>query len=293
VKITFFVTQTLKQVIFYLFFFILASITAFAVLTVLFYSFVIQLFVSQDKTDDFLKTAFLEVCMIFTKCLLYVSNIIFQIRVVVENEKVIGKYFLKHKSHDSKLSNIPHVQSNTKPCIIAAKHSSAWETFFLFHYFNGSCFVLKQEILDVPLVGSMSKNLGMIPIDRKSGTSAMVKMVKAVKNSLRYPVIIFPQGTRVKQTSSNYNLSKYPYKKGIIGISKSSNINVMGFTHNADQCWGRSIFSPKKSGIITVRFVDFDRVMKDESDLLEISCKIEEGTSKIYSGKIEIDNANI
>jgi|GEM_PF-3328801 len=168
-----------------------------------------------------------------------------------------------------------------KKYILAAKHSSMWETIFLYQYFNGATFVLKQQLVDTPLIGQVAKNISMIAIERSQGVSAMSKLIKSIKAIKTYPLIIFPQGTRVKQMQDDYNLEKYPYKKGVVAMSKGSGLPVYCMSHNASVYWGRGFFSLKKSGTIVVKFEKYGKVLQSDQDLNEVANIIETTTKQL------------
>ncbi len=84
--------------------------------------------------------------------------------------------------------------------IFASKHQSAWETIFFLLYMKDPIFIVKQELLYLPVYGWYLKKSGMIAINRQAGSAALLKMLKGVKNALSEgkSIIIFPEGTRVK-----------------------------------------------------------------------------------------------
>ncbi|HVO03917.1 MAG TPA: lysophospholipid acyltransferase family protein, partial [Candidatus Cybelea sp.] len=85
------------------------------------------------------------------------------------------------------------------PAIFAAKHQSAWETLFLSRYLNFPAFILKRELLSIPLFGWYIRRAGMIAIDRKAGASALRQMARQAGETFAQgrSVLIFPEGTRV------------------------------------------------------------------------------------------------
>ena len=83
---------------------------------------------------------------------------------------------------------------------IASSHQSMFETFYLQTIFNSPIFILKKELLIIPLFGWYLKKIGSISITRnkisKSNLDFYENIFQAVSSSDR-PIIIFPQGTRV------------------------------------------------------------------------------------------------
>jgi len=83
-------------------------------------------------------------------------------------------------------------------CIVACKHQSAWDTFALFEILDDPTFVLKRELMWVPLFGWLARKAGMIPIDRGARVSALGRMAARTRAEIarRRQIVIFPEGTR-------------------------------------------------------------------------------------------------
>ncbi len=83
-------------------------------------------------------------------------------------------------------------------CIVACKHQSAWETFALYAAFDDPTYILKRELMWIPLFGWHMRKAGLIPIDRGAGVSALSRMTARARRELERgrQVVIFPEGTR-------------------------------------------------------------------------------------------------
>ena len=83
-------------------------------------------------------------------------------------------------------------------CLVACKHQSAWETFALFSLLPDPTYVLKRELMRIPLFGCLASKAKMIPIDRGSHTKALAGMTAAAKVEAARgrQIVIFPEGTR-------------------------------------------------------------------------------------------------
>jgi len=84
------------------------------------------------------------------------------------------------------------------PYIVACKHQSLWETFALFTVLPDPTFVLKRELMWLPLFGWLATKARMIPIDRGSHTKALTSMIAAARREAACgrQIVIFPEGTR-------------------------------------------------------------------------------------------------
>ena len=134
--------------------------------------------------------------------------------------------------------------------IVASKHQSAMETV-LFHSIIPTLFyVLKMELLFLPLVGLYFLKTGCVAIDRKGGTKTMRKMTAGVKKNLArgMNLTIFPEGTRTAPGS------KKPYSPGVAFLYEQCNVPVIPVALNTGYCWGRNQ-KLKTKGIVTVSFL--------------------------------------
>ena len=125
---------------------------------------------------------------------------------------------------------------------IAASHQSMFETFYLQTIFNSPVFILKKELMFIPIFGWYLKKIGSISIKRnritKDDLGFLDDIKKAVYNTGR-PLIIFPQGTRVKPEE------RPPFKKGVARIYEELKISCQPIAINSGYVW------PKKGSKIT------------------------------------------
>ena len=117
---------------------------------------------------------------------------------------------------------------------IASSHQSMFETFFLQTIFNSPVFILKKELLKIPIFGWYLKKIGSISISRdkvsKDNLGFFNKVSNTVLNSDR-PLIIFPQGTRVLPHE------RPPLKKGASRIYENLNIACQPVAINSGYVW--------------------------------------------------------
>jgi 1-acyl-sn-glycerol-3-phosphate acyltransferase len=136
------------------------------------------------------------------------------------------------------------------PAVYAAKHQSAWETLFLSRYLKFPAFVLKRELLSIPLFGWFLKKAGMIAVDRKAGASALRSMARQATETLESgrSILIFPEGTRVAPGQTK------PYQPGVAALYTHQKVPVVPVALNSGLFWGRRAFI-KKPGTIVVEFL--------------------------------------
>ncbi len=82
--------------------------------------------------------------------------------------------------------------------LVACKHQSMLDTLVPFLMFDSPAFVLKQELLNAPVLGWYAQAMGMIPIDREAHASALKKLLRAARpaRDAGRQIVIFPEGTR-------------------------------------------------------------------------------------------------
>ena len=139
-----------------------------------------------------------------------------------------------------------------KKFFIASAHQSQFETFFLQYLFNSPVFILKKELLKIPIFGWYLKKIGSISIDRNKiskdnlGFSDQIK--KHTNNSNR-PIIIFPQATRVEV------LDRSPFKKGVKRIYEELKIFCQPVALNSGDVWPKN-GKLKPNRTLTVSILD-------------------------------------
>ncbi len=138
-----------------------------------------------------------------------------------------------------------------EPCIIASKHQSACDTLIFAMLFHGPGFVVKRELLWIPLFGWYIQRTGCVPIDRKGGASALKRMIAGGRDAIgngRH-IIIFPEGTRVVPGQ------RRPYHPGVGALYRQLDVPVVPVALNSGLFWGRRAFL-KKPGRITLEFLE-------------------------------------
>ena len=184
------------------------------------------------------------------------------------------KFFLSTKIEIKGKENII---SNEK-FFIAASHQSMFETFYLQTIFNSPIFILKKELILIPIFGWYLKKIGSIAIDRDKISRENLNFfenVSKILNELKRPLIIFPQGTRVLPNE------RPPFKKGASRIYEELKITCVPVAINSGYVWPKkgikvpnktitiSILKPIKAGIPKDKFIKIlENNIYSELDLL-------------------------
>jgi len=169
--------------------------------------------------------------------LVFIPSFFFPQKIVLFGGKIMGywssfclKVFLGTKIIIKGQENIV---INEK-FFIAASHQSMFETFFLQTIFNSPVFILKKELLIIPIFGWYLRKIGSISIKRnkisKENLGFFDDISKQVNSSER-PLIIFPQGTRLSPED------RIPFKKGSGRIYEELNISCQPIAINSGNTW--------------------------------------------------------
>ena len=139
----------------------------------------------------------------------------------------------------SGMENIPD-----KPCIILAKHQSTWETFAFQAIFPTQVYVLKRELLWIPIFGWGLAMTSPIAINRASGREALKQLVSKGQARLAKGlwVVIFPEGTRMRPHQQG------KYHIGGAWLACQTKTPVLPVAHNAGHCWPKGFI--KQAGVI-------------------------------------------
>jgi 1-acyl-sn-glycerol-3-phosphate acyltransferase len=165
--------------------------------------------------------------------------------------------------------------------IVMCKHTSAWETVALFVIFPPHVWVLKRELLWVPLMGWGLKLLRPIAIDRGAGRQAVTQVVEQGEQRLAEGlwVIIFPEGTRVARGETR----KYGVSGALLAVAAGR--MVVPVSHNAGDFWPRRGILKKPGTIRVIIGAPIPAVGRDPRELnVEIRDAIDEGLARIAQG---------
>lgn len=166
--------------------------------------------------------------------------------------------------------------------IVAAKHFSTYETFKLRMILHDPAIVLKQELFKIPLWGLFLKKSDVIAIDRSTPEAATESIKRGVErmNKQNRPILIFPQGTRVKQETTTI---ERPYKSGVYRIHKPSGLPVIPLALNTCVFWPRNHWV-KSTGTVTFEFLP---PMANDLDKDEFMSKLENAVESKTAELIE------
>ncbi len=134
--------------------------------------------------------------------------------------------------------------------IYASKHQSAWDTYVFYLLFSDPAYIMKKELMRIPVWGWMARKCEAISVDRAGGAGALKALVKDTRARIAQgrPVIIFPEGTRTQPGT------RLPYHPGIAALYSQCDAPVVPVALNSGLFWGRRSYR-KNSGRIVIEFL--------------------------------------
>ena len=135
--------------------------------------------------------------------------------------------------------------------IVASKHQSAWETFALLPLFDNPVFIVKRELLWLPLFGWLMIKGRMVPVDRSAGSQALVAMTERARIELadNRQLIIFPEGTRRPAGAEPR------YKFGVAHLYVAEGVPCLPVALNSGLFWPRRSIL-RLPGTVVVEILD-------------------------------------
>lgn len=133
------------------------------------------------------------------------------------------------------------------PMLIAAEHQSAFDTIVWHILVPAPAYVVKRELMRLPLFGPLLRHGGQIGLDRAAGAAALRGLVRDTERAVAEgrPVVIFPQGTRTPPGE------RVPLQPGIAAQAARTHLPVIPVATDSGRCWGRRAFR-KRPGTIRI-----------------------------------------
>ncbi len=155
--------------------------------------------------------------------------------------------------------------------ILASKHQSAWETIAFHALFRHPCYVLKKELLSIPVFGQYLRQLDMIIIDRKAGVKSVKQISKEINKSTTQDrtIIIFPEGTRTAPGQIE------PYRSGVFMLYKQLDLPLIPASLDSGKLWKKNSFIIQKGTIIVTYHPAVAKNLSKEGLFKELRSKLD------------------
>ena len=165
------------------------------------------------------------------------------------------------------------------PLIVAAKHQSFWETLAFLLVFSRPTYVVKRELMWIPLFGWFMAKGRMVPVDRGGRRQALKAMTRRAREELARgrQIIIFPEGTRRAPGAPP------AYKSGIAHLYAETGVPCLPVALNSGLYWERRSFK-RYPGTIRVEFLDpIAPGLDKETFLARLEHDIETATARLVA----------
>jgi 1-acyl-sn-glycerol-3-phosphate acyltransferase len=135
----------------------------------------------------------------------------------------------------------------SEPCLVAVKHQSMLETLEMVRLAHLPVIVIKKELADIPLFGWMTRRYGVIAVERSAGAKALRALVEEGKRALATgrPVIIYPEGTRVRPGATP------ELRSGFAALYRALGLPVVPVATDSGRLWGRGLVH--RAGTVTLK----------------------------------------
>tara|TARA_B100002052_G_scaffold289690_1_gene307418 strand:- start:1016 stop:1723 length:708 start_codon:yes stop_codon:yes gene_type:complete len=225
----------------------------------------------------FLRSFFFNIFLyagIASACIISVPLLFIKDKYMICAGKILSDYvvflfkiFLNSKIEFKGLENL----KKHEKYFVASAHQSMFETFALQTVISGPIFILKKELMRIPVFGWCLKKIGAIDIVRETATKENLNFFDKIldKNSKsKRPLLIFPQGTRVPHKD------RPPFKKGVGRIYDALKLPCVPVALNTGKVWPKNSFN-KYPGKITISFLSpIDAGLKKDIFLKELQAVI-------------------
>lgn len=166
------------------------------------------------------------------------------------------------------------------PAIFASKHQSTWETMAFAILLHDPAYVLKKELLRIPLFGWFLARAEMIAVDRKAGAAALRQVIAGAAQAVARgrPVVIFPEGTRTPVGT------RQPYQPGIAALYERLGLPVIPVAVDSGLFWPRGVLA-KRPGTITLELLPaIEPGLPRRAFLAELEQRIEGASDRLVAG---------
>jgi 1-acyl-sn-glycerol-3-phosphate acyltransferase len=136
------------------------------------------------------------------------------------------------------------------PALIASRHQSAFDTMVWLTLLPRCCYVLKQELIRIPLFGGLIRATGMIAVDRVNGAAGLRQLLRGADRAKRdgMQIVIFPEGTRAGPGAI------LPLQPGVAALAARTGLPVIPVITDSGQYWGRRAFR-KLPGVVRIQIL--------------------------------------
>ncbi|MEZ5792420.1 MAG: lysophospholipid acyltransferase family protein [Nitratireductor sp.] len=171
------------------------------------------------------------------------------------------------------VDNIPR----NRHFIVAAKHQSSWETYTILLFLKDPSYILKRELMFIPLFGWFMAKMNVIPVRRGRGGVALAAMTNSARQQYEggREIIIYPEGTRKASGAEP------AYKYGITHLYSELDATILPVALNSGLFWPRQSFL-RYPGTIVMEFLPvIEAGLSRDAFASELETRIETATRNL------------
>jgi len=171
------------------------------------------------------------------------------------------------------------------PCLVAAKHQSAWDTFALIPLFQDPAIILKDELKWVPLYGWFCVKFEHILVKREKGASALKSMLRTARERAAdgREIVIFPEGTRTQPGATP------DYKPGVLALYEGLGLPCVPIALNSGVYWPRRTLRRTPGRIIVEILPALPAGLRRQEFRQRLEQSIEDATRRLIAEARSVD----
>ncbi len=165
------------------------------------------------------------------------------------------------------------------PCLIAAKHQSAWDTFALVPLLRDPALVMKAELGWIPFYGWFSLKFEHILVKRARAGAALRALIREARERAGQgrEILIFPEGTRRAPGALP------DYKPGVVALYEGLGLPCVPIALNSGVYWPRRHFLRYPGTIVVEILAPLPPGMPRGTFKRELQERIEEASNRLLA----------
>jgi 1-acyl-sn-glycerol-3-phosphate acyltransferase len=164
-------------------------------------------------------------------------------------------------------------------CIVACKHQSVWETVALYTVLPDPVYILKRELMWIPLFGWYMWKAGHVAIDRSAGLAALARMTMQARQRLARScqLVIFPEGTRRPPGAEPV------YKPGVAYLYGKAGVPCVPLALNSGLFWPRRSLLRRPGTILVEALAPIEPGLDRQIFFARLQNVLEEATARLVA----------
>jgi 1-acyl-sn-glycerol-3-phosphate acyltransferase len=163
--------------------------------------------------------------------------------------------------------------------IIAPKHQCMFDVFAQFAWLDDSCFVMRKELMRIPVFGLYARKAGMVVLDREGGAKALRDLLAQSRERLQdvRPLVIFPEGHRGDPGVAG------DYHPGVAGLARDLELPTYPVATNSGVHWPAHGFIRKPGTIVFEYLPPIPTGLKRAEYMRRLETEIETASNALLS----------